>query len=325
MTYTHLTQDERYQIYILKKAGYDQSAIAQIMERSKSTISRELKRNCGARGYRPKQAQELSIARQAKDNATTIHADTWSFADAMLAELWSPEQISGYLLANKQPGISHESIYKRIYADKRLGGTLHNALRCQKGRKKRTGVRDRRGTIQNQESIEQRPAIVDQLKRFGDWEGDLVIGANHQQALVTLNERKSRFSLIGKVDRKTAESVSDMIISLLTPFSEFVHTLTTDNGKEFAQHERIAESLNSNHYFAHPYCSWERGANENMNGLIRQFFPKKMRFESISSNDISWAMNNLNHRPRKCLGFKTPNQVFMKQLQSHQHVVALRN
>ena len=116
-----------------------------------------------------------------------------------------------------------------------------------------------------------------------------------------------------------------MIISLLTPFSEFVHTLTTDNGKEFAQHERISESLNADHYFAHPYCSWERGANENMNGLIRQFFPKKMRFESISSNDILWAMNNLNHRPRKCLGFKTPHQVFMKQLQSHQQAVALRN
>lgn len=325
MTYTHLTQDERYQIYILKKAGHDQSAIAQIMNRSKSTISRELSRNSGARGYRPKQAQELSIGRQAKDNATTIHADTWVFADAMLAELWSPEQISGFLRANKQPGISHESIYKRIYADKQLGGTLHKALRCQKLRKKRYGNRERRGTIPNQVSIEQRPALVDQLKRYGDWEGDLVIGANHRQALVTLNERKSRYTLIGKVERKTAESVSDMIISLLTPFSEFVHTLTTDNGKEFAQHERIAESLKSDHFFAHPYCSWERGANENMNGLIRQFFPKKMRFEDISEPDILWAMNNLNHRPRKCLGFKTPHQVFMKQLQSHQHVVALRN
>lgn len=317
MTYVHLTQNERYQIYILKKAGHNQSTIGQMMNRSKSTISRELKRNCGARGYRPKQAHELSIDRQAKDNAATLHADTWSFADDKLAELWSPEQISGYLRANKQPGISHESIYKRIYADKRLGGTLHKALRCQKLRKKRYGSRERRGTIPNQVSIEQRPAIVDQLKRFGDWEGDLVIGANHSQALVTLNERKSRYSLIGKVERKTAESVADTIISLLAPFSQFVHTLTTDNGKEFAQHERIAESIDSKHYFAHPYCSWERGANENMNGLIRQFFPKKMRFELISDEDILWAMNNLNHRPRKSLGYKTPHQVFMEQLQSH--------
>ncbi|MBX9902628.1 MAG: IS30 family transposase [Burkholderiaceae bacterium] len=325
MTYTHLTQDERYQIYILKKAGHDQSAIAEIMERSKSTISRELKRNSGSRGYRPKQAQALSLARQSTDNATTVHADTWAFADAKLVLHWSPEQISGYLRVNNQPGVSHESIYKRIYADKRLGGTLHSTLRCQKKRKKRYGNRERRGTIPNQVSIEQRLSIVDQLKRYGDWEGDLVIGANHRQALVTLNERKSRYSIIGKVDRKTAEQVADSIISLLAPFSDCVHTLTTDNGKEFAQHERITRNIKAKHYFAHPYCSWERGANENMNGLIRQFFPKKMRFESISDHDVEQAMHSLNHRPRKCLDFKTPHEVFMKQLQSYQHGVALQN
>lgn len=325
MTYTHLTQDERYQIYILKKAGHDQSAIAQLMNRSKSTISRELRRNIGARGYRPKQAQALSLARQAKDNAATIDADTWLFAETKLAENWSPEQISGYLNVNDQPGVSHESIYKRIYADKVLGGSLHKTLRCQKVRKKRYGNRERRGTIPNQVSIEQRPALVNELERYGDWEGDLVIGANHQQALVTLNERKSRYTLIGKVNRKTAQLVTDEIISLLTPFSDMVHTLTTDNGKEFAQHERTAKSIHADYYFAHPYCSWERGANENMNGLIRQFFPKKMRFESISFHDIEMAAYSLNHRPRKCLNFKTPHEVFMKALQSHQRGVALRS
>ena len=152
-----------------------------------------------------------------------------------------------------------------------------------------------------------------------------MIGANHRQALVTLNERKSRYSIIGKVDRKTAEQVADSIISLLAPFSDCVHTLTTDNGKEFAQHERITRNIKAKHYFAHPYCSWERGANENMNGLIRQFFPKKMRFESISDHDVEQAMHSLNHRPRKCLDFKTPHEVFMKQLQSYQHGVALQN
>lgn len=144
-----------------------------------------------------------------------------------------------------------------------------------KNRKKRYGNRERRGNLPNLVSIEQRPSVVDQLKRYGDWEGDLVIGANHRQALVTLNERKSRYSIIRKVDRKTAEQVSDSIISLFAPFSDCVHTLTTDNGREFAQHEHIAKSIKAKHYFAHPYCSWERGANENMNGLIRQFFPKK--------------------------------------------------
>jgi IS30 family transposase len=317
MSYTHLTQDERYQIHILRKAGHDQSEIARVMERSKSTISRELKRNCGRRGYRPKQAQALSLARmRARHNGRRIAADTWVFAEARLADRWSPEQISGYLKVNKLPGVSHESLYQRIYADKRAGGTLHTALRCQKARKKRYGSRERRGAIPHQVSIELRPAIVDQRKRYGDWEGDLVIGAGQQQALVTLNERKSRYTLIGKVERKTAQAVSDTMISLLTPFADCVHTLTTDNGKEFAQHERIAHSVNAQFFFAHPYCSWERGANENMNGLIRQFFPKKMAFDNITARDVAFAMNSLNHRPRKCLNFKTPHEVFMKQLHS---------
>jgi IS30 family transposase len=317
MRYTHLTQDERYQIHILRKAGHDQSEIARVMERDKSTISRELKRNCGQRGYRPKQAQALSVARmRATDNGRRIAAHTWAFAKARLAEHWSPEQISGYLKVNKLPGVSHESLYQRIYADKRAGGTLHTTLRCQKARKKRYGSRERRGTIPNQVSIELRPAIVDQRKRYGDWEGDLVIGTGQQQALVTLNERKSRYTLIGKVERKTAQAVSDTMISLLTPFADCVHTLTTDNGKEFAQHERIAHSLDAQFFFAHPYCSWERGANENMNGLIRQFFPKKMAFDNITARDVAFAMNSLNHRPRKCLNFKTPHEVFMKQLHS---------
>jgi transposase, IS30 family len=318
MRYTHLTQNERYQIHILRKAGHNQSEIARMLARSKSTISRELKRHCGQRGYRPKQAQELSLARmRARDNGRRIAAATWDFVDSKLAQQWSPEQICGYRKVNDMPSVSHESIYQRIYADKRAGGRLHVHLRCQKKRKKRYGSHERRGTIPNQVSIELRPAIVDGRTRFGDWEGDLVIGAGQQQALVTLNERQSRYTLIGKVARKTAQAVSDTIITLLTPFSSWVHTLTTDNGKEFSQHERVAESIETQFYFAHPYCSWERGANENMNGLIRQFFPKKMSFDQISDSNIEAVMDNLNSRPRKCLGFKTPNDVFMQQLQSN--------
>jgi IS30 family transposase len=151
-----------------------------------------------------------------------------------------------------------------------------------------------------------------------------MIGAGQQQALVTLNERKSRYSLMAHVPVKTAQAVSDAMIGLLKPFAACVHTLTTDNGKEFAQHERIAEKLDAGFFFAHPYASWERGANENMNGLIRQFFPKKMRFDSITAQDIAFAMHRLNHRPRKCLGFKTPHEVFMKQLHSPHNTVALQ-
>ena len=326
MKYTHLTQDERYQIGILAKAGHDKSEIARLMERHKSTISREMTRNRGARGYRSKQAHALSQARTcAAQNSPRVAAGTWAIVHLKLAETWSPEQISGHLKVNGQATVSHEAIYQHIYADKRAGGTLHRALRCQKSRRKRYGGRERRGTIPNQVSIELRPAVVAERGRFGDWEGDLVIGAGQKQALVTLNERTSRYSLIAHVPNKTTQTVSDAMISLLTPFAARVHTLTTDNGKEFAQHERIAKQLGADFFFAHPYASWERGANENMNGLIRQFFPKKMAFESITLSDIQLAMHRLNHRPRKCLGFKTPHEVFMKQLHSRHYAVALQS
>jgi IS30 family transposase len=326
MNYKHLTQAERYQIAILKKAGHKQNAIGQLMNRSSSTISRELGRNHGQRGYRPKQAHAFSRARmRARENGPRIAAETWAVVAVKLGETWNPEQISGHLKADGQATVSHEAIYQRIYADKRAGGTLHRTLRCQKARRKRYGVRERRGTIPNQASIEQRPAIANDRQRFGDWEGDLVIGAGHQQALVTLNERISRYSLIAHVPTKTAKAVSAAMISLLTPFAASVHTLTTDNGKEFTEHERIAKALNADFYFAHPYASWERGANENMNGLIRQFFPKKMRFNSITKKDIAYAMDRLNHRPRKCLGFKTPHEVFMMQLHSCHNSVALQS
>ena len=326
MKYTHLTQNERYQIAILGKAGHDKSNIARVMNRNKSTIGREMARNRGKRGYRPKQAHEFSRARmRACENSPRIAAETWVVVEVKLAETWSPEQISGHLKANGQPTVSHEAIYQRIYADKRAGGTLHRALRCQKVRKKRYGGRDRRGVIPNQVSIDLRPAIVADRARFGDWEADLVIGAGQKQALVTINERISRYSLIAHVPFKTAQAVSAAMISLLTPFAAAVHTITTDNGREFAQHERIAKQLDADFFFAHPYSSWERGTNENMNGLIREFFPKKMAFESIATKDIEFAMHLLNHRPRKCLGYKTPHEVFMNQLHSRHNAVALQS
>jgi IS30 family transposase len=327
MSYTHLTQDERYQIGVLIKAGHSYSEIARLLNRHKSTIGREARRNRGKRGYRPKQAHQFAKKRlKAGENGPRIMSETWTFVDAKLAEAWSPEQIAGYLKANNKPTVSHESIYRHIYADKRAGGTLHTALRCQKARRKRYGSgRQRRGTICNQVSIDERPAIVGERGRFGDWEADLVIGAGQQQALVTLNERTSRYSLIAHVSSKTAQAVADTMISLLTPFAACVHTLTTDNGKEFAQHERVAGKLAADFYFAHPYASWERGANENMNGLIRQFFPKKMAFDCITDQQIAFVTNRLNHRPRKCLGYKTPHEVFMTKLYSANSTVALQS
>lgn len=325
MSYTHLTQNERYQISALIEAGFTPSRIATQIGRHKSTISRELARSSGVAAYQPSDAQVLANERRtACANGPRVSDETWSYVDAKLGQFWSPEQISGRLQADGLPTVSHESIYRHVYQDKQAGGCLYVALRCQKTRRKRYGSTERRGTIPNQTSIEMRPAVVDTRERFGDWEGDLVIGAGQQGALVTLNERKSRFTMIAHVGSKAAHRVADAVILLLKSCSSCVHTLTTDNGKEFSQHERIAKKLKTDFYFAHPYSSWERGANENMNGLIRQFFPKKMSFESIKKRDIQQAQDYLNHRPRKCLGFKTPFEVFMSELQLANSTVALR-
>ena len=305
MNYTHLTREERYQIYALKKAGHTQSEIANVLERSPSTISRELSRNRGGRGYRPRQAHHLACERRAM-NARTIDDATWRFAQDRLREDWSPDQISNHA------AISIETVYQRIYADKRAGGSLWKHLRCQKQRRKRYGKHDRRGTIPNRLSIELRPAIVDTRSRIGDWEADTVIGKNHKQAIVSLVERKSGFTLIRKVERRTADAVSRAITKLLKPYQRRVHTITSDNGKEFAGHETVARALRADFYFAHPYASWERGTNENTNGLIRQYFPKGMDFTAITQQEINHAMKRLNNRPRKRLGYLTPAQVFFK-------------
>jgi IS30 family transposase len=308
--YTQLTQEQRYQIYALMKAGLNQTQIAAIVGVDKSTISRELSRNTGRRGYRPQQAHRFCLQRRHEKAQSRIAPSTWHLIEHLLREEWSPEQIATWLRQEAKLWVSHEWIYQHVFADKQAGGTLYRHLRCQKQRKKRYGVYSRRGRIPQAISIEQRPAIVESRRRFGDWELDTVIGKHHRQALVTLVERKSRLTLIAKVLRKTAEQVTTAIIQLLKPLSQWVHTLTVDNGKEFAQHQRLAKQLNARVFFAHPFASWERGLNENTNGLIRQYFPKKHDFTRITAQQVIHVMDKLNNRPRKCLGFKTPNQVF---------------
>ncbi len=241
-------------------------------------------------------------------NARTIDDATWQFAQEKLLQQWSPEQISGHV------GISPETVYQRVYADKRAGGLLWKNLRCQKLRKKRYGKADRRGMIPNRLSIDDRPDIVETRSRIGDWEADTIIGKNHRQAIVSLVERKTGYTLIHKVERKTAQEVGQAMVGLLNPHQKEVHTITSDNGREFAGHEEIAKQLQVDFYFAHPYSSWERGTNENTNGLIRQYFPKNRDFTTITQQEIDTAMERLNNRPRKRLGYQTPNQVFFKSL-----------
>lgn len=292
------------------KANCSQVEIAEIVGVHKSTVSREVRRNRGLRGYRPQQAQQLALHRRQAKVQPRITPEHWRLIEHQLHEDWSPEQISLWLAEERHLSISHEWIYQHILQDKAQGGNLYRHLRCQKARKKRYGTYDRRGQLCNRVSIDERPAVVERRTRLGDWELDTIIGRNHKQALVSLTERKSRLALIAKVPSKAAEGVKLAVLKLLTPLSHHVHTLTSDNGKEFAQHEAIAEALDADFYFAHPYASWERGVNENTNGLIRQYFPKGHDFTTITQRDIQKAMDKLNNRPRKCLGMKTPNQVF---------------
>jgi len=308
-TYRQLTQAQRYQIYALQKTKHTLTEIADVLGVHKSSISRELKRNRGQRGYRPQQAQELATERRQKV-VRRITAEIWKLVESLLKQDWSPEQISGRLKKEQGMRISHEWIYEHILADKQAGGTLYKHLRCQKKRRKRYGTYDWRGKLPNCRSIEERPASVNTRKRIGDWEVDTLIGKQQKQAMLTLTERKSRFTLLGKVPRRTAQAVRRQVCKLLLPVKDKVHTLTSDHGKEFADHQRIAETLQLKFYFAHPYAAWERGTNENTNGLLRQYFPKKSDFKTISNKKIERTLAKLNFRPRKTLRFKTPFEVF---------------
>ncbi len=311
--YNRLTGDKRIELYALKKAGLSQAAIAVQLNVHPSTISRELKRNTGLRGYRPKQAHRLACARRAQADTCRISEATWEAVEAMIEQDWSPEQISGHLKVNGDPSVSPEWIYQYIYAVKRQGGSLHTHLRCQKKRRKRHGTTDRRGQIVGRVCITERPEIIETRSRIGDWEADTVIGRQGGAVLVTLAERKSRFSIIVKAENKTATAVSAAITKSMAPHASNVHTLTYDNGKEFAYHQQVSDGLDAKGFFAHPYHSWERGLNENTNGLIRQYLPKGTSFDDLTERDVQDIMDKLNNRPRKCLGFRTPNQVFLKE------------
>jgi IS30 family transposase len=315
MHYTQLTNGQRYQIEALLKLKTPKNEIARLLTVHPSTIGRELKRNTGQKGYRPKQAQSKTDKRRKEAaKAIKLTLSIEQIINDKLQQQWSPEQISGWLKKEETISLSHERIYQHVWADKRQGGELHTHLRqSNKRRKKKYGSQDKRGQIRNRVSIDERPSCVAQKERIGDWEIDLVMGQHHQGALVTIVERKSKFTLIKKVPSKHALQVSQATVALLTPYVEKTHTITADNGKEFAAHEQFGQSLAAAIYFAHPYSSWERGLNENTNGLIRQYFTKGSSFETITDKEVERVMNKLNHRPRKTLNFKTPHEVFFDE------------
>jgi len=313
MTYKQLTQDERYQIKAYLQTGITKKRIAEHLNRAPSTIGCEIKSNTGLRGYRPKQANEL--AEQRKTNtpkAVKLTEATKAQRATLLRQELSPEQVCSYLEQRNIIKLHHETIYRMVLADKKQEGTLYQHLRhLHKPHRKRYGSYDRRGRIKNATSIELRPKVVDDKSRIGDFEGDLIVGKDNKSAIYTIVERKTLYTMIVALNGKNASELADKVITALMPLKDQIKTITYDNGLEFSEHERMAKELEADIYFAHPYSSWERGVNENTNGLIRQYFPKGTDFNQVTKAEIEFVMNRLNSRPRISRGGKQPIELFL--------------
>lgn len=314
--YKQLTLKQRYEISALYKQKFPKSMIAEVIGVDKSTITRELQRNSKVRSYNAEYAQkQTDTKRKQAKKAIKLTEEMKKDICQLLNWQFSPEQIVGIRKLQGKQTMSHESIYRYIWKDKKQGGKLYLNLRnSSKKYKKRYNATDKRGVIPNKKMINQRPKIVDERGRLGDWEIDTVIGSAHKGALVTIVERKSSYLKMAILKSKKADLVSNATIDLLKTIDEQVLTITSDNGKEFANHQNIASKLNADFYFANPYHSWERGLNEYTNKLIRQYFPKKHDFTLITRQHVEKVEELLNNRPRKKLGFKTPNQIFYARL-----------
>ena len=313
--YKQLTSEQRYTISVLLQNRTKQKEIAKAINVSPSTVSREIRRNSGVRGrYNWETAQANAVqTKRKKPGNHSINKDVMEEARHLLVtEQWSPEQISG-VLAKDGKYISHETIYRMICKDKAEGGTLYKHCRHKLKRRARP-VGGRRISIPNRTSISERPAEVDG-KRFGDFEMDTIVGRGNHGAIVTLIERSTSMLFMRKLKKgKNAKELARTVIHLLSPFKEHVKSITTDNGTEFACHEMIGKSLGVTIYFADPYASWQKGAIENANGLIRQYVPKTETFEHVSHQQITKYSKKINIRPRKKLEFKTPHECFYEQI-----------
>ena len=313
--YKQLTSEQRYTISVLLQNRTKQKEIAKAINVSPSTVSREIRRNSGVRGrYNWETAQANAVqTKRRKPGNHSINKEVMEEARHLLVtEQWSPEQISG-VLAKDGKYISHETIYRMIRKDKAEGGTLYKHCRHKLKRRARP-VGGRRISIPNRTSISERPAEVDG-KRFGDFEMDTIVGRGNHGAIVTLIERSTSMLFMRKLKKgKNAKDLARTVIHLLSPFKEHVKSITTDNGTEFACHEMIGKSLGVTIYFADPYASWQKGAIENANGLIRQYVPKTETFEHVSHQQITKYSKKINIRPRKKLEFKTPQECFYEQI-----------
>lgn len=314
----HLTIEQRYKIEAFKNAGKSISEISEYVGKDKSVVSREIRRNSDGRSgvYKANLAERKCKERhKVKLKKCTFNANVEVNVLYYLSKDYSPEQAFGRAIIDGKEMVSVESIYQYIWHDKRKGGVLYKYLRTKgKKYKKRGSLRDNRGLITGRVDIDKRPSVVEAKERIGDMEIDLVIGQNHKGALLTINDRATGYLFMTKIESKEASTVELNTIALLQDWSGLIKTITSDNGKEFANHKQIADHLEIDYYFAKPYHSWERGANENLNGLVRQYFPKKTSFAGITNVEVENVVNILNNRPRKRFGYKTPSEIFAQKL-----------
>lgn len=314
MKYKHLTLEQRYEIKAYLKCNKSQKFIAQQMGVSESTISRELKRNKLKRGgYNPQNAQEQANIR--KERFAVNRKFTPKVAafveEKIRREQWSPQQIVGYCKKHEISMVSTEKIYQYIREDKEKGGDLYQYLRHKLKHRKRP-VSGKKEVIKNRKPIRLRPEIVLTNQEFGHFEVDLIVGAEHKGAILTIVERKTKFLIMRKLSGKNAKSLAKAMIYALLPYKDYVKTITSDNGLEFSEHEYISKKLSCDFYFANPYCSWERGLSENTNKLVRQYIPKGTYFEKISKEKIKEIQHKINRRPRLTLDFEEPKNLFYK-------------
>jgi transposase, IS30 family len=298
-----------------KESKISQRAIAQHLKIAQSTVSRELKRNTSRKNeafYSAQEAQTKSTDRRAQfkgklPSVTKQHIDY--IHEKMINYNWSLQQIAGRIQKDRGLKISHQTLYRYVKADRLSGGKLYLYLR-RKGKRYRYRQGKEKQILQNRVDIAKRPPVVDEKTRIGDWELDSIVGAGHRGGVTTMVERKTRLVKIVLQQRLKAESTKKGIIMALNPLKRWVLTLTSDNGTEFFHHQEIAKTLDAEFYFANPYSPWQRGCNENTNGLIRQYFPKGTNFDNVTAQDIQTVEDLLNHRPRKCLGYRTPFEAF---------------
>jgi len=317
MSYVQITAAERYTLSLLRRQGFGSATIARMLGRHRSTIGRELQRNRRPDdgGYRPDKAHAYALARRSRSRRNArFGARTWTRVAACLRALWSPEQIAGRWRRTGRQRIIHETIYRYIWADKQRGGDLHTYLRgaC-KQRRKRYGRYDSRGRLAGKRMITERPACVEARRQVGHWEGDTVLGAGQAApCIITLVERTSGFVQLGPLARRTQAAVTRRVTQLIRRQPRRVRTITVDNGTEFHDYATIEAQTGTRFYFATPHHSWERGTNENTNGLLRQYLPKGQSMAHLTQRACDRIAQQLNRRPRKRLGYRTPEECYAR-------------